>query len=390
MKLVFLLLFAGAVAYVQVPVVSNYSDFITGVEEGHPTALRLEGDDIEYGAMIHSWIYQEVMPLDAEHFLFMNEVFESPAKDRKQAKGVAYVCLCQKGDLVSILERWKDGQKSLNDYARFDCKFKNIPSRAEFFKGDSFWKGLQPLKKITELQTHTESVQLAQNIDILVFKNVHNPTKKVLKIAYDMPLDKVVKVVEDESFLTSVKSDDNQELLVNQQPAKGWKALFPDWKDYKQLNSGFWGEPGQTKHLEKGRYSNSFVIAPDPTQAYKVKGQTMCLVQTPQTQSKTIQNLPLNQGRRIIKGDVYLDYGERIKYGVNGLVDAEQKVTVTFSADIPISAITAFDVHSGKELATANQAPFELLIPYSASEINLKVEYPALKRVRVDFETVGH
>ncbi|HHB80023.1 MAG TPA: hypothetical protein ENK85_12390, partial [Saprospiraceae bacterium] len=67
MRLLFLFLFFGSFASLQVPVVSNYPDFMEGISENQPTALRMESDLIRYGSMVHVQTYQEVLPVDEEH-----------------------------------------------------------------------------------------------------------------------------------------------------------------------------------------------------------------------------------------------------------------------------------------------------------------------------------
>ncbi len=384
MRLVFLLLFSGFFLNNQVPLVSNYGDFILGVEKSEPTALRMSTDEVRYGTTLSSEVYQEVLPIDETHVLLVKEVFETIPSTRGDARGESYVCLCQKTDLVNILQRWKDGQYGVKDYAKFDCKYRSFTDRSEMFKGDSFWQSIDFKGRLIKNLQDVESISLSEKVNLSVYKNRNNPLKKILKISYELPSEHIVKEVEAESFLTSVKGASGAELYETS-AALGWKSLFPEWKDYRQLNTGFWGVPKQKKSVINQRFTKSFSIECDEQTIASVKGQTTFLVKTDLSQTKTLGKLVLKKNDNFVNGDVYLDYGEYIHCTINGLSDDHQRVLVGFDADIPIQSLTAHDAMTGTALGTAKKTPFELELPVSTKEISLVVDYAKLKKARVDF-----
>ncbi len=391
MRLLFLFLFFGSFASLQVPVVSNYPDFMEGISENQPTALRMESDLIRYGAMVHVQTYQEVLPVDEEHLLLIKETFESLPPTVKvpdyQAKGDSYLCLCQKNDLLKILERWKDGQQNIDDYAKFDCKYRSFTNPDDMFHGESFWKEKDILQKLKQKNQDTEIISLSENVKFDIFKNKNNATKKVIKVIFPLPIEHIVKEVEDESFLISAKSDNDQELYQGLS-VQGWKSLFPQWKEYQELNTGFWGKPRKKSNIKNNQYAKSFTIAPNNTKTYNIKGQSTFLVRTNQQKTKSFQHLTINQNGRYIKGESYLDYGEYLHHGTTGLAGEEQKITIAFDAAIPISSISVFDGNTGIQLGETNAPPFELNIPNKTTEINVKITYPKLKKVQINYSTI--
>ncbi len=387
MRIVFLFLFAGYFVSNQVPVVSNYSDFIAGIQKSEPTAMRMSSSSIRYGTTVHNDVYQEILPIDETHVLLVKEAFETIPEhygsESEAAKGESYVCLCRKDDLVSILQRWKDGQYGVNDYAEFDCKYRNLTNRAEMFDGDSFWQSINLTEKLSTLQD-VEHVALSGKAKLLVFRNRNNPSKKILKISFDLPMDQVVKEVEAESFLTSVKGDDGTEMYRAPQ-ALGWKSLFPEWKDYKPLNTGFWGVPKRKKSVLNNRFSKSYSIVSSHSAKLNVKGQTTFLVKTEETKSNSLNKLTLKKDDHFVKSEKYLDFGEYIRLSINGLSNDNQHVLVAVQSDVPILSVVAYDARTGAKIGTADTLPLELNLPISTTEINLDVVYTNLKKVCVEY-----
>lgn len=382
MKLALLFLI-GALTAIQMPIVSNYSDFILEINKGNHTALRMESDEIKYGTLIHSQIYQEVLPVDEHNVLLVKEVFETmpTARNYYEPKGESFVCLCDKKDLVSILKRWKDGQHSIKDYAKFDCKYRSFTDPSFIFHGDSFWEQANLLAHNNKPTTIT----LAEKINVKIFKNRNNSSKKIIKIAFQPPVANIVKTIPDESYLLSVLSDKNKGLYLTN-PKQGWKSLFPEWKDYTQLNTGFWGTPQRQPALRNGKYTQSFTIASDNTSSYTLKGQTTFWTKTNQQKKKSLKNILLAQNGFFIKGESYLDFGSFLKHKISSL-DNNNKVTVAFDIDIPITSITIYDAHSGTKLNQMTQPPFESQIPSNTTNINLDITYSVLKKVRVEYAT---
>ena len=390
MRLVFLLLLTGYFANVQVPVVSNYSDFILGIEKSEPTAMRMNSKVMRYGTSLMSNVYQEVLPIDATHLLLVKEVFETlPSQIGSEsygAKGESYVCLCQKDDLLSILQRWKDGQYGVNDYAKFDCKYRNFIDQADMFKGASFWQSINLKESLSALQD-IDHVSLAEKAKLVVFMNKSNPAKRILKISFDLPVDNVLKEVEAESFLTSVKGNDGAELLDGTE-ALGWKSLFPEWKEYRQLNSGFWGVPKRKNSIRNNRFSKSYAVSTHSSSKLNVQGQTTFLVKTNETKPKSLKKLTLKKEGHFVQGDAYLDFGEYVSYGINGLSDDNQHVLVAIQTDVPVLSVVAYDAYTGAEIGRTDTLPLELNLPISTTEINLDVVYTKLKKVRVDYSMI--
>jgi len=285
--------------------------------------------------------------------------------------------------LVSILQRWKDGQHGINDYAKFDCKFRTFSDKSEMFRGDSFWKNIKMAEKLANNHQDLAPISLSEKVEMLIFKNKKNVAKSIVKISYDVPFEQVVKDVEAASFLTSVKDDDGVELL-EVPAANGWKSLFPEWKAYRQLNAGFWGVPKSKKSIVGNRFSKSYVVSGSSSTLH-VKGQTTFLVKTNETQTKLLKKLVLKKDGRYFPGDVYLNYGEHLHYGVSGLSDDNQHVLVAIETDIPVQSVTVYDAQTGAILGKAESQPFEFNLPVAVSEINLDVVYDKLKKVRVDY-----
>lgn len=388
MRIVLLFLFTAYFTDNQVPMVSNYSDFISAVQKREPTAMRISSIETRYGTQLNSEIYQEVLPVDETHVLLINELFETIPNSfvgkRNREKGESFVCLCDKDDLVSILQRWKDGQHGVNDYANFDCKYRSFSDKSKMFKGNSFWQSIQLKDNLLKDFQGMEDIPLTENVKMLVYKNKSNPSKKILKISYDLPVDQVLKEVEAESFLTSVKNDDGVELQINS-GVLGWKSLFPEWKEYRKLNAGFWGEPKRRKSILNNRFSKSYAITSNESAIKEVKGQTTFLVKTKEQKSKSLKKLTLKRDGRFIQGEAYLDFGEYINYQINGLSDDNQHVLVAIETDMPIFSVIAYDAQTGIELDKADTLPLELNLPISTAEINIDVVYNKLKKVRVDF-----
>ena len=389
MRLVFSFLLLGYFTNIQVPVVSNYSDFIMGIEKSEPTALRMHSNDVRYGTPLRSDVYQEILPISETHVLLVKEVFEtrpnSSIMENEGAKGESYVCLCNKKDLVTILQRWKDNQHSNTDYAKFDCKYRSFFAKEEMFQGESFWKSIDLKATLNKINLETDDVLLSENVKMAVYKNRQNLSKKILKISYDIPVDNVIKEVESESFLLSVMGDEETNLLKNTD-ILGWKSLFPEWREYKQLNAGFWGEPKPKKSINNNNYSKSFSISSDQSSSIlQVEGQTTFLVKTDEKITKSLKNITIKKNGRFVQGDAYLDYGEYINYSIDGLSDENQSVVVAMQTSIPTHTVIAYDAKSGLELGRSDTMPIELNLPISTSEINLSVTYTKLKKVKITY-----
>ncbi len=389
MRIAFLFFLFATVAHDQVPVVSNYEDFLIGVQDGQATALSLDVESFQYGVQVNHLIYLEIMPLNEEYQLLFSEIYEEPIADKRVQetsfpKGDSYVCLCQKKDLVELLKRWKDGQHSMRDYAKFDCKHKSFSKKENLYKGQSFWADIKPLESLAQKVKKVEHIALSENVSAIVFKNRGDQSKKVIRIGFGVPVEDVVKTLEEETHLTSVKNSKGEELYRKEIPAMGWKSLFPDWKAYRPLNTGFWGEPTVKNPITEGYFSKSYSIAATKSNSFDIQGQATFLVKGKSKKQKMIE-LNLGEHQRIIKKEAYLDYGSDITYGVAGVDTNSQQLAVSFTSEIPILGITVLD-EKGVELGRTVAAPFEVLVPLHTTHIFVKIEYSNLKKVQVDYQ----
>ncbi len=389
MRIAFLFFLFSSIAYDQVPVVTTYSDFLTSVQAGQATALSLSEESYQYGVPVNNLIYQEVLPINDEYQFLFSEIYENRVdakiiQNDDFPKGDSYVCLCKTKDLVGILKRWKDGQSSIQDYAKFDCKHKSFYEKDKLYKGQSFWAEKNLLESLIKEDNNIEHISLSENVKAIVFKNRGDQSKKIIKIGFDVPVQEVIKVVEDETYLTSVKTATGEEVYMKGFSAHGWKSLFPDWKAYRPLNTGLWGEPKIQSPIKDGYFSKSYSISSTNAKSFSIQGRTTFLVKDDSKKEKRM-NLQLGEQQRVIKKEAYLDYGSELTYGVVGMDNESKQMIVSFNSEIPLSKIIILD-EKGIEIGQADAHPFEVLVPTHTTHIQVKIEYFSLKKIQVDYQ----
>lgn len=386
MKLTLLFLLFSNFGTILPPIVNDYDAFLKGFQDNNQIALQMDFDAVLYGTKVHSKVFLEVMPLDDDYMFFYTSKYDVPALSDGQdyqLKGDNFVCLCEKGDLEDILLRWKDGQYGNNDYGKFDCKFQSFSSEKELYHGASFLSE-KKVKEQLNLRPEEPQLKLAKEVKTTIFRNRLQPQKTILRVKYPLPVENVVGVVKDESYLISVKGSDGKEYYQSRYPNIGWKSLFPDWKEFHKLNNGFWGTPKPKNNFKDGMYSETFVLRAGAPKEIIVKGKTSFLVKTNKKTSKRLKKLRIRDEGRVFNGDVYFEHGRFLDYQVDGVFPYNNTMSVSFSVDLPIESITVFDTRTGQELATT-QAPFEVVIPIGTQAVDIVVEYPELNQVQVSW-----